>query len=377
MDILYGMELGRCKNVLIKAAYIAMIVAVIFILFRWLVPLLLPFLIAFVVAALVRPVALSLEKRVHIPYKLSACILAACIFLLIALLVLLLGTELFSFAKSMVAGFEDRIAPLVDRLFEKLIGLVGDWSGDIAAFLYDLKANLVTTLGQKVADVSTNVLTQLAQATPQALLSVLFFIIATFFIALDYEVLYRGLERRMSEKQYQTFLTGQTKFKKTVGTFLRSYALIFLITFAQLAVGLVAAGIQNPLLFAFFIAVFDILPVVGSGMVLLPWALITLIQGNVGRGVALLLVYLFVVISRQFLEPKIVGKNTGLHPVLTLILMYVGLRLFGGIGLFGLPLLAALLRGLEQDGTICLFPKRKLPPLKTTCKKRTKNADSF
>ncbi len=370
------MDMGKCRSFLIKAGAVTLAFALIYVLFGHLAPLLLPFLVAYTVAAVTRPAARFFHKRLRVPYKLGAAVLVALVYLLLCLLVLVLATELFSFAQSMVGLFDKRIAPLLDTVFDSLIAVLGDRLGGAAVFLADLKENLLDSLGARVADISTNVLTGLAQATPQAFVTVVFTVIASFFFALDHQFLLRSLSRRMSERRYKTYLRGREKLKKTVGTFVRSYALIFLITFAQLAAGLLLTGVKNPLLFALLIVVFDILPVVGSGMVLLPWALVTLVMGNTARGIGLLAVYLFVVVSRQFLEPRIIGKNTGLHPLLTLGLMYVGMRLFGGIGLFGLPLLTALLVEMERDGMIRIFPARR-GAMQTSCEQRTETPDTF
>lgn len=369
------MDTGKCRSFLCKAGAVTLALAFVYVLFAYLAPLLLPFLVAFAIAAVTRPVARLLARKLRVPYKLGASVLVVLVYLLLCLLVLVLSTELFSFARSMVGLFDKRIVPLLDSMFDRLIQVLGDRLGGAATFLTNLKKNLLDSLGTRVTELSTNVLTALAQATPQAFVTVVVTVIATFFFALDHDQLHGILSRRMSERRYQTYLRGRQKLKKTIGTFMRSYALIFLITFAQLAAGLLVTGVKDPLLFALLIAVFDILPVVGSGMVLLPWALVTLLTGNTARGVGLMLVYLFVVVSRQFLEPKIVGKSTGVHPLLTLGLMYVGLRLFGGVGLFGLPLLAALLAELDRDGMLRLFPRRRT--MQTSCEHGAGSAESF
>ena len=104
---------------------------------------------------------------------------------------------------------------------------------------------------------------------------------------------------------------------------------------------------------------------------MLPWAVISLVTGDIKRGVGLLILYVIITVIRQIIEPRIVGDHVGLHPLLTLMCMFVGLRVFGGLGLLGLPILCAVLVGLERDGVITLFPKRKIPlPEEADRKKR-------
>jgi predicted PurR-regulated permease PerM len=121
-------------------------------------------------------------------------------------------------------------------------------------------------------------------------------------------------------------------------------------------------NISNAILIAIITAVFDILPVLGTGGILIPWAIMTLFQGNYQTGIGLLLVYLFVTVVRNILEPKIVGGQLGIHPVVTLMSMFVGVNLLGVIGLFGFPITISLLKHLNDTGTI-------------NCQMRTRSAE--
>ena len=182
-----------------------------------------------------------------------------------------------------------------------------------------------------------------------------------YFFALDYDNIRRAITARMAEQQYQKASAAFHSLRTTIGQYLRAYSLIFLITFAELTVGLLCAGVKNFALIALGIAVFDILPILGSSMIMLPWSIITLLRGNYQQGIILFIVYLVVVIVRQFIEPKIVGERVGLHPLVTLIAMYVGLKLFGGAAMLLLPITCAVLQQLELAGVTHLFPVRREP----------------
>lgn len=135
----------------------------------------------------------------------------------------------------------------------------------------------------------------------------------------------------------------------------RSYLLIMSITFIELSIGLSVIGIPNAVLIAFMIAIFDILPVLGTGGIMIPWTIITFIQGNYQVSIGILVVYVIVTIVRNILEPKIVGGQLGLHPVVALMSMFIGANLIGVIGLFGFPITLSLLKHLSDTGTIKLF----------------------
>ena len=115
----------------------------------------------------------------------------------------------------------------------------------------------------------------------------------------------------------------------TIAKFIKAYSAIISITFLELSIGFWILGIPNPFLFGAMIAFIDILPILGTGAVLLPWSVIALVLGNTKIGIGMFILYIIITAVRQTIEPKIVGQQIGLHPIITLILMYVGAQLMG------------------------------------------------
>jgi predicted PurR-regulated permease PerM len=93
----------------------------------------------------------------------------------------------------------------------------------------------------------------------------------------------------------------------------------------------------------------------GTGAVLIPWAIIALVLGQTKIGIGMFVLYIIITAVRQAIEPKIVGEQIGLHPIMTLILMYVGAQLMGVLGLLLLPVIATIIKTLNDEGTINLF----------------------
>ena len=128
--------------------------------------------------------------------------------------------------------------------------------------------------------------------------------------------------------------------------------MIFLLTFCVMLVGFLLLGISKAPLVALIVAFLDILPVIGVGTVLLPWSIFLFATGDLVTGVGLVILFLVNTVVRQIAEPKIVGKNLGIHPVLSLALIYVGYALFGFAGLLITPLIAVALGFLiEKNDT--------------------------
>ena len=194
-----------------------------------------------------------------------------------------------------------------------------------------------------------------ASSLPGLFIKLLLMIISTFFIAADYELLTGFFLKQLDGKSKQIFLQVKKYVVGTLFVCIRSYALIMTITFIELSVGLSIIGVKNSILIAFLISVFDILPVLGTGGIMIPWTIIAALTGDYSLSIGLLIVYLIITVIRNIIEPKIVGSQIGLHPVVTLASMFVGVQLLGVVGLFGFPISLSLLRHLNDNGTIHLF----------------------
>jgi len=162
----------------------------------------------------------------------------------------------------------------------------------------------------------------------------------------------------------------------------KAYGIIMCITFSELFLGfsiLSLMGIMKNSYFAIIalvIAVFDILPVAGSGGILIPWALFSLIYGNYKQAVGLIIMYIIITVIRQYIEPKIVGTSLGVHPIVTLMGLYFGLKLFGFIGMFIVPLTVMTLKAFNDAGRINIWkssPEKEAEPPKKEKKKRLKS----
>ncbi|MDR3645587.1 MAG: AI-2E family transporter, partial [Clostridia bacterium] len=127
------------------------------------------------------------------------------------------------------------------------------------------------------------------------------------------------------------------------------------ITFTELCIGLGLMRVSHVVMIAALIAIVDILPILGTGTVLVPWAIIELVVGRQIFGLMLLLLYAIILVVRNILEPKIVGYHIGLYPLVTLIAMYVGLQAFGAVGLFTFPITVIVIKHMHDTGRLRLW----------------------
>ena len=364
------MTKDRMTQFLIQFAYVAVILGLIFAGFKFVLPLLMPFLFGFVFSLLLRSPAQFISDKLKISRRLVSMVLVTLFFLLLGVLALLVGSELFSFARNSVSRFNTVIVPAVESLTNSASRWINRLDPNVVSVLGDLIKSILASLRSMLAEFSTRLVTGVMSGLPSTLLNVLFMIIATYFISMDTGLLQWAVARRIKEENCRKIAAGLDYCKTTLGRLLRSYVIIMCITFVEQSIGLTILGVEYSLLIALAIAVFDILPVVGSGTIMLPWAFVSLLTNDIKRGVGLLILYAIITVIRQIIEPRIVGDHVGLHPLLTLMCMFIGLRVFGGVGMLGLPILCAVLAGLERDGVIALFPKRDIPLPKTAVRKK-------
>ena len=138
-----------------------------------------------------------------------------------------------------------------------------------------------------------------------------------------------------------------------------------LITFAEMSIGLsvlkVIGAYKSGYIFiiAIITAIVDILPVLGTGTVVIPWAVFSLINGSYGLGIGLIVIYACITVIRQIIEPKIVASNLGIPPIVSIMGMYIGLQLFGFIGIFIMPIVITVLKVLNDEGVIHIWRSSK------------------
>ena len=347
------------EKFIVNCLFAALVLAIVFLCFKYIINLIWPFFWAFIFASLLRPLIRLLNKKARLPYRGAATLSLIVFFLLLGGLFALLFARTIALVNDLTeilpTLYNDFVYPAVVELTEKIELLAGRLSPEasdmLEAVLPDILgsvASAASTLSGKVTVALGSVITQI----PKYLLSAIICGIATIFIAVDFPSLSAFVLRQLPRSTRTVVKESGLSLKNVLLLYGKSYGLIMLITFSEILVGLLLIGQGHAALIAFAVALFDIFPIVGSGMILLPWAIITLLTGDILRGIGLLVLYAVVVTFRQFLEPKVVGRHVGLHPLLTLVAMYVGSKLFGGIGLLGLPIMCALIKSLDDGGII-------------------------
>lgn len=327
-----------------------------YVLLRFALVLFLPFLLALALALCTRPVVRFLSAKTRCSKRFCAVVVTLTVLLLAGALSYLLChrllleiQRLLDFLVEDSAKEDGKIAGMVDffrHAWARLplvshlqrIDFIEELIGDPAQYLIGQLQQVLSTLTTRLAGGVAALLRRL----PGVLFFLLVGVISCFYFAVEYErvrgVLLRCLPRRFAAR----LPAWRQRVSDGLKRCLRAYFLLFLLTLVELSLGFFLLRVEYPFLIALLGAALDILPVLGVGTLLLPWSLLALITGNVGRGAGLLILYAVITVIRQVAEPHLVGKSLGLHPLLMLIAFYVGLKLFGFAGIFIGPVLAVL-----------------------------------
>ena len=360
------------KKFIVDVAYLALVLVLGYILLRYALPLLMPFVVAFIIAYVLRRPIRFLSRVLHVPKGLVAVLLVVLTYGVVGLLLALLAIRATATVSSLVTQiptfYTSYLLPILTDGYHWLEGVFTRLDPALMDTLQEVWTQLLSVLGQLVSGVSVWVMglvSGVATSLPGLFIALLLMVISTFFIAIDYEKIVGFVLGCLRGHTRQVVLQIKAYVVGTLFVCIRSYALIMSITFVELSIGLWVIGVERSTLVALLIAIFDILPVLGTGGIMVPWAILSALDGDIPRALSLLVVYVIITVIRNIIEPRIVGKQIGLHPVLTLMSMFVGTRLFGVVGLFGLPILLSLLRYLNETGTISLFPNSALGGEKT------------
>ena len=342
---------------------------IVFLIFRYLLNLIWPFFIAFLFAWILTPLIRWLTFKCRIKHDISVAISLIFFFAIMCGVVVLVTSRFIALVGYLTTLlprlYSDIIGPGLENLSASLSDLAERLSPELADMLESYLPTVISSIGSAVTNVSMRIVTSLsgtATRIPSRLLSALICVIATIFMTADFTRITTFLLRQIPERPRMIIGEAKESLKKVIRKYGRSYGIIMGITFLEMLVGMLVLRQSNAFLIALAIAVFDIFPIVGAGTILLPWGVICLLGGNTVKGIGLLIIYLIEIIVRQVIEPRIVGRQVGLHPIITLTAMYVGTKLFGGIGLLGLPITCAIVQSLDATGVIHII-KREDDPL--------------
>ncbi|MDD5863088.1 MAG: sporulation integral membrane protein YtvI [Firmicutes bacterium] len=327
-----------------KTASLAVVFFTLWLAARYLLPLCFPFVLGALLALAAEPMVAFLDRR-RVPRVVSAGIGVGMAFCFLALLVMLLCA--FLLRELRMAA---RVLPDLENTAKSGISLLQGWLLELASHTPDgiqglLQQNVTSFFSNGTALLDKAIRYVLGMAgsvlghIPDSALSLGTAVISSFLISIRLPKIKLWLRNRLPGDKLRPMLASLKRMKSAVGGWLLAQLKLMGVTFSILTLGLVLLRIAYAPLWALAVSFVDALPVLGTGTVLMPWALICFLQGDNARAVGLLGIYAVISLTRSMLEPRLVGRHLGLDPLVTLMALYAGYKLWGVGGMILAPLL--------------------------------------
>ncbi|MDR1160582.1 MAG: sporulation integral membrane protein YtvI [Syntrophomonadaceae bacterium] len=358
-------ELQKYVKLLVKIAILVLGIAAFFLTVTYIFPyvgvflrklpsLLMPFIIAVIMAFIIEPAVVFFENKIHIKRSLAAFIT---LFLLLGLISIVL---FFLFSK--IGSELARISPMVATYSLDFSGIIIDFINDLKIYFLalDISPELQTAFDNNwlaaanfisvhINNMIANIFSFLT-LLPNLMVIITISTIATFFLVKDKAMIKSFIWKNLPLGTQVKSNRVLNDVMNSMAGFVKAYIILVSITAIITMIALKIAGVQYALTIGMVTGLLDLLPILGPGLVFLPWIIWELILGSKSLGIGLLMIYVIISIVRQILEPKITGDNIGLHPLATLLSMYIGLKLLGFMGIIVGPVLLVLVIAIKRAG---------------------------
>ena len=343
------------KKFVINAAFYGIILVLIAAVYRYILPILLPFIIGFCIAAAVQLPLRKIPVKSPRRRKLVVCGLVILFYAAVVGLLTLFSTSIVKEIRNLIATlpdvFQNQLYPFFSYAAHRIQGFLAPIDPKLADWIMEMGRNAAQNLGTFATDLSAGAVKLVANGAislPGILIEIILTIVSSFYFACDYKLVTAFFKSLIPQGKRHFIMDVVSYAKTAVVAFIKSYSILFVVTFVELWIGLSILKIPYSLAIAFGIALFDLMPVLGTGGILLPWTVIAAVTGNYGMAIGVGILYIVITVVRNSLEPRIVGGEIGLHPLATLVAMILGLGLLGLVGMLLFPITLVALNNIRK-----------------------------
>ena len=373
-------KVAKRRDFLIDLVYVMAIIGLVYVFFKYCFVIAAPFLLSFFFAVILqRPLGWLDKKTKNKMHSFWSIVLVLlCVAIILGPVISIIATlfreigNFISFLGEQLNDLPTFLVTLQNEILKAIKFLPDSIYTSVSENITQFFGNLindfdVSKLGINMSSITSGLsngisgVYSVVKNIPSILIGVVIGVIAWILFTKDYKKVVKFIKLQLPDKHKNLLSETKKIFSSTILKMCRAYGLIMFITFCENFLGLTILNLIGVMknsyvcVIAICIAVFDILPVAGSGGILIPWSLIALVSGNVGQCVGLLILYAVITVIRQYIEPKIVGDSLGVNPLVTLAGLYFGLKLFGFMGMFIVPICVMTLKAFNDAGRIHLY----------------------
>lgn len=315
------------------------------------VKLLLPFIAAWLVALLLQPITERAIKKTSWSVKCAGILVFSLVMILTSAILFLIFRRVYNELRSLniyIAENYENIASKAVGFVKSTLDRFRKTEAPESSYIYDM---LVDTVRSSLSDLTFKITESVGDflaSLPYFFFALIIFVMSAFYFCADFDGINRAILSLVPSRIAPSWKALRTKVLTSALKYIKAYVILFLITFTALMIGFIIMGEKYATLLAASVALLDILPVIGVGTVLIPWIIVLFALGQVKKAVILTIVCLIVMIGRQVLEPHIVGVQLGVHPLLTLVSVFAGYKIFGILGFIIGPIAIVIIKNLFE-----------------------------
>lgn len=350
---------------LLRALWVVAVIVVAALAFYFTLPFTYPFLIGFLLALAMRPMVSFFNRKLRMPRWLSVTVSIVLIVGVLGGLLTLIIIRIVAESNRLVtfinANYDEWFSNVnaffrsdaLNRFFEQINSLYVDTG------MQETVDRSMTSIGETIATFISGLLQSLGQgllqflgALPNVTISLLVAMLAAFFISKDWDFIASWLDRKMPAKIVNAANAVWADLHRALFGFVRAQLILIAITTLLVIIGLFLLRVPYALTIGLLIGLVDLLPYLGTSVVFVPWIIYVFIDGNIPLGIGLTVLWAVIMIARHLSEPKVYSSSLGLYPLVTLISLFIGLKLFGVIGLLIGPTLVIIGLSFHRSGVL-------------------------
>lgn len=294
-----------------------------------------PFVVGWIISCIANPFVVFLEKKLKVRRKAGTVVVIICVIAAVIGIGYVLGIVLFR----QIAGFVEDLPQMWKALqhdFDNFGSLINQYIGDkapkfteVVNGLGDAIGELITSIPQQLDFSSFSGMGSMVGNIASVIISVIMCMLSAYFFIADREWVSSFVQKHLPRSIFQKYDVFTSSLKQAVGGYFKAQFRIEIWMYVLLLIGLSILNVRYSLLIALLMAFLDFLPFFGTGIVLVPWAIVTVIGGNYLRAVGFLVIWGTGQLFRQLIQPKIMGDSIGMEPIPTLFLLFAGYRIAG------------------------------------------------
>ncbi len=364
-----GKVVEKRKSFIITFIYLSIFVGLYYFLIKYAMGYIFPFVFAAILSVFLQPVVRWFTKKFRL--KTHGFISTVLVLLLVVSVVGLIAgagyvlfvelKDFFAYLSNTISSVDDIII-MVENTALNFIGKlpkgIGNAVGGYVTEFFDNLGSKETSLDFSALSAPLSGAWSVVKGIPSFILSLVVTVISCVFMTAEYDKVRDMILDMCSEETGEKLVDAKRTVTKGIGKLIKAYATLMLITFTEVFLGLnlmKLIGIYEGgyiAIIAFVTCIVDIIPVLGTGTILIPWAVYNIISGDFALAIALLLLYAVITVIRQVIEPKLVANQVGLPSIVTIMAMFLGGRVLGALGILILPLTVIVLKLMYDEGII-------------------------